>query len=525
MNWSTRSGIPPLSLLALPACFGLTASGRAQYPVTSTEHAFVRSDVGYLGSSDRYLVVWSIQETRGVGPVRARLTDGTGRPFGPTIDLGALGTGPRVAAVYARGRFVVVWGDVDDVPHLVSVDGRTGAVSPEVVLSAPVRSYAVSGEATQVFGDALLAYANDGGTFVRRVSVLSDGRLDLRDRVQIDEHSSDVSMPRSGGSTGRYLVIAANSFTGSDGRTVVCHGVVVDRSLRVLDPSVAIFRNYTPAMEVDGDGQNWLVAWSTLRDPRALVSPVEVLGLSITFDAVGGSAYPSAAPRLFEHGLAPSTHPYVAWLGESAVMSLLIGGRPVRHSIDPVVCDTCETRRVFFAPVDASSGGAVASKLSGGNFAEPASYVIAYSGDASEGETRLTALLSQPSGGRDGRTTAMGGGCSYGTPMVVDVGCARTDATMSLRLRGARPGVGCWAQISNRTHYITCGACMIVPDLSGPTFVTETDVHGVALARLFVPDLASTLGTTLYAQWFVSGGPPTSCLYLETSPAVSVVVE
>lgn len=478
-------------------------------------------DIAYLNTADRYLLCWTASEG-----VKAVLTDGIGRALTPARILDSAGERPRCAAVSMRDRFVVAWAMRSGLGlRLASVSGLDGSASAAISLGGVIDHFDLGGDSTLTDDEAVLVYDSPGKTFGQQVHVRADGSLYLFGRRELLDLAAAPRLPATGGDVGRYLVVCRT--------TIDLRGLVIDRNLNILDVGLTQTTRswHKPHLDVDGDGTTWLVAWGEFQ----LVWGNDQIAMAqcrtATFDASRNRLDWSSARRLLEQRLYQPEgvfDPSVAWLGESATVAFVHDRRIVRHSVNSVDCNTCETRRTLSVDWTAGKRAPVASKFSSRMYGQRGNHLVGgltLQRDFWSGRY-YGAVLTVSQTARDGLVTPMSHtGCGAQTQGHIDVACAAVYKNMTVRLREATPNQSCWLLISDRQRLLSCGACTVGPYLLGDTYPARTDAAGTAQVRISVPTIAALVGTNLYAQWWVSIAGSSGCLGAYLSPGATLRLE
>lgn len=509
--------------LSLPASFVDTAALPIELdPWIHSQLEWTRfvSDATYLNTLDRYLVTWASSDG-----VKAVVTNGQGIAISAPTILDRNGRTPRCAAVSLRDRFVVAW-LVSGGLRMVSVDANTGSTSSAVGIAGDIRYLDIAGESTTRDDDALLVYSTNRETIGWQVAVQSSGRLSVFDRTQLFDTWGVPALPATGGDSGRYLV------TLFDTRLILL-GAVIDRNLTTLssgliDASTSATALATGAYSVDGDGANWIVAWG---DISFTAATEWVRCRAVTYHAARRQVAWSTPRRTLEWKSSSSAgayYPTVAWLGESAAVTFITGDRVIRHSVNTIDCLTCETRRTVSPLATSATRLALASKFSSRSSARRDEHLVTLLERRWNWWTRqyYGSVTTVAQTARDGDATRFAGtGCGTNTQGSIDVSCAAIYKWMTVRLREATPNQPCWLLISDRTRRLACGTCTVGPYFIGNTYHMATDAMGSAQVRIRVPTLSATVGTHVYAQWWVRVPGSSGCLGAYLSPAAVIELQ
>jgi hypothetical protein len=371
--------------------------------------------------------------------------------------------------------------------------------------------YAVSGGATATDHAATAVWhdASTGNLLVRRLEVQSGLGIALGPVTPLagSAVTGQVAMSRSGGQSGRQLVV----YEVSRGAFVDIHGAILDRNLQIVDQGPILETadvKQNPA--VDGDGQQWVVAFETSGNG---IAGVPVLWNRAIERAWVGSAQVIAA--------SPATRPAVAWLGNSSLVTYSTNTGARVASIDPFGCLPCEGDFPLSIEPHARVGSAIAAGGSDPDLALIATGRVnsncTYSG------TGLPVVRTYRA--RDGSTAELAGGCGRG-------GRARASCAVvgnqdfELGVWDGAANVPALLAISAGTIAFPCGGCTLRTDL-GLGFALaagNTDALGNAAVAAPLPDDPALIGGTIYEQWLLVTG--TGCFgALELSTALAVTLE
>lgn len=494
-----------------------------------------RPDVAYDYTKNRYLVVWerasSLNDVDLIGQEIASNGILVGGPIALQIDS-ATNLHPSVANVNRRNRFVVTWARGGDIVAR-SVDADTRSVSPLVVVAggSDVEDTPDIGGESELGSnhDAIAAWTNITRNQIRaaELTVLPDGSLVTGTPVTVASGFIDrwPSISKSGGTTGRYLVVWER---GTGARSVI--GAVVDRDLRLLDRQVVVANHNRDERrpDVDGDGLQWLVAWESSTAPAG---SADVVCRRVAIDPVtnvatrrGTETFLESDPE-DEHGVA------VSWTGGSYLVAYaqqLTGqndGVFVR-SIDPFPCVDCEGR--FNLQIDFARDAeflAIASRMSGHRSPLDDAIVLWQSTDPTTGDGDVKGWRFHT---QDGVFHVLGAGC--GTGGTAYATCARRGyADFALQLVGARPSVPASVALGTDANPmpIVCGACVLIPDLSLGSVGAPTNVLGEARYPAPIPNVPSVVGFVIVFQWisYVPSGSGACLSTFDLSNAAAIRIQ
>ena len=303
----------------------------------------VDPDVAYDESSDTFIVVWLRRLSGSDAAIYARRYDSDGNSKGTTI-LALEHGEPLVANMAIRDQFVVVWKTWNKVKCL-SVDAVTGDKSSVVEIydeSIYVSSLDISGEATHEDDDVIVVWTiNDDDDQTRvhaaQVQVALDGTpivfgSKVLDIAGDDEYFDHIAISKGGGAAGRHLVV----WGGSELR-----GMVIDRDTIKLDEIV--IESWGTLSEVDGDGDEWLVAYSEDGD--------RILGRRLIWDESADAVFMDGQFTIFEELDRGVYQPQVCTLGNQYLVAFLL--------LDPLELTLHQPYQLWMCTVDAAAGTAL----------------------------------------------------------------------------------------------------------------------------------------------------------------------
>ncbi len=481
-------------------------------------------DIAWDETNLVYLAVWQRRFSSSSTGIRGQLIDSVGGLVGPVLGIRLSsfnGMFPRVANVNLRDAFVVVWTENLDIVA-ASVLASSGAISNAVQVVAGTDLQLnpdVSGEATPADDEAIAVWVNATQSKIqtRQITVASNGALSPFGTVDITTGNFNDTQPAisaSGGATGRHLITWSRLF----GTTRDIRAAVVDRNLGVLFSLLGVASSPDDEEDpaVDGDGTNWVVAYTTEASPFSGDNDVACRGVS--YDPAAGSTYLSASEVIVEGDTNDDEiDPSVAWVDASVLIGYADESGTAGDydayvkSVDPFSCVTCEGE--FALEVGARNTDSVRIATNGTYEA----IIVWGSTDRStfEGDVVAQAFLEDA-----GRFVDFGGGCGLGGSAFAS--CARAgNAGFTLRLQHAAPGAPAWLILSPEPMFVGCGPCAIVPDPFRGFAISVGSTDSRGNATLNAP-LAIGLSIEFYMQWLVSraGG---ACLGFDLSNALHVL--
>lgn len=506
-------------------------------------------DVAYDGDEATYFVVWNRVFSLVDADIRGQRVDNTGALVGGTIFVtsGAnlLALQPAVASIDVNGRFLVCWEEVvlDGSPvqiRAAGVDADDGRVSASILVDSSPNNQsdvAVGGERTLLDDDAVVVWKEDGvGILARQITLQSAGSpLVTGGSVTIEPETvfggvSDPAISRSGGDAGMFLI----TYTGTNLLTLRTT-IVAEAWDRNLVPvgfgtatvsDLATFTN-DRLSAVDGDGENWIVAYERERtigsaDSFVVVRPLRLSGSLLSVNGVEsflGSGLGTTQER-----------PAVSFTGRQTLVAF--------EELDPLEGITLESVDPFTGlpsgeRLEASPGfndparPALASQYSGGGnlistdgfddvlavwdtvpFGGSSTDVVAYRYDSGSGPNDL------------------GGECGGGGELLLPC-LFEGNGNFAVRLEGAPASRPTFLTISGGTTSVACGPCVLVPALDGSntTFTGMTDVNGVASFPIAVPPGVAGGFVVAQALTFEPGGPCSMFAQVRLSAGTSATID
>lgn len=459
--------------LALPAAFVDTAS----LPLVLDPLIGTTLTIGSGGDDEapdvsvmqnNGLAVWSRRFSNGDLDLRGQRLQTNGTLLGSVFSIRAnttlISETPRVAAVPARTRWVVVWREGTGTnPRYIAactVDGN-GVVGPALQVVAGADDYAnpdvggpnytlPSTEAIAVWGNTTQARIEGARLVVAANGTLSS--LGLRILSPAGSHALP-SIAQDGGVDGRFLIAWQTS--------TYVSGAIVNSILTVLTrptlTSTSGARKSLP--DVGGDGRHWVLGYDSRTD---LLTPAELYCRWVTFDPGTGAAY-LGPETLVAGGTYNQNGAAVAWLTNSVLVgyrdnSATNGGTSGAfvRSLDWFSCGPCEGPMTLDA---ASALRDVRRVAASGVVSE--GLLVWETIDPGTGAGQIRARAFQAD-------TGIAGGVentACGPDVQVYASCARSGhAGFHLRLEHAEPGRPVFVQLGPFSPGGTfpCGSCRII---------------------------------------------------------------
>ena len=492
--------------------------------------------IAYDGDEATYLVVWNRVFSLIDADIRGQRVSSAGVPVGGLIFISstpnAIALAPDVASVDMRNHFVVAWqelliGSSTYQIRAISVDPVDGTLSSSIFVSASLANQtdvAVAGDRGNVDSDALVVWDESGiGVQGRQISVDPTGGLGFTAgavTIAADTILGSFDSPaisKSGGDDGVFLLacVFRNLITG----TTAITADALDRNLTPIGTRVTV-SGMTGVLDddecaVDGDGENWVVAYS--REEFAGSANRDLYCRSLR---LSGSQLVFNLPEKLLNGslLSDQSEPCVAYLGTHSIVayrdsSFLFDWVRV-ESVDPYTGLRSGENFIVSALNGGSDAGAakapaVASQYSGGG-----SLVSTTSFDGA-----LIAWDVLPVGGGNRDIYAfrydagtdeldLGGGCGGGGVLLTPCAFAG-NGNFTARVEGAPGNSLSLFTVSGSQTAVPCGPCTLVTTLDGSQtiLVGRTDSEGIASFPMAIPPAIE--GTLAYAQalTFLPGGP------------------
>jgi hypothetical protein len=489
-----------------------------------------------------WLVAWTRVFSSGDVDVLAQRMSEAGALLGaPTplgIDPSDVDGSPCVASVASNGRFLVAWQKTVIVPPstsstdllAVAIDAGTGVASPPIVVStpgpvAPVGPRA-AGDAQSLHDRALVVWGEGGDVKARSVQVPPTGAPLALVSATVDSDPlgavTGLDVSRNGGAERRALVAWTTASLSTGGAQPWCRAVHLAgvslgaRTLLSTDPGVE------EEIAVDGDGEDWAVAWDVLVGP----GDRNVRLARVRWDAPPATTLVTAELQA-ETGPADQRGPRVAWCGPKFFLSFAEENPgPVADDYD-VVVTAYEPLQLLTAEPEQRATTSLADE-------RPSALVSAWSSTTPD-EDRSLLLYSvhdQPTGDLDVWATFLE---TLGTgipPVVLDPGCGGGGAIttngpfvlgnsqFAFQLEGAPASAALaflvigWPQTP-----LTCGTCSVI--LQGSAF-TAPVLSGSASIPMPLPFDPKFLGQSIHAQWSgVTPVPASPCVFFPGAGASS----
>ncbi|MCR9243685.1 MAG: hypothetical protein NXI31_01550 [bacterium] len=491
-------------------------------------------DVAYDETHDVYLVVFVRQWSAVDFDVHAQRLDRAGSLVGSRIlieNSGAFDYKPQVANVNLRDRFVVVWqrgsSGATEV-HARSVDAGNGALSVARVISPSglaCQDPDVGGEATEADEDAICVWhdATQDQVTAAQIGVNPDGSLFEHDLTTIAFGASErPCISKSGGGTGRHMVGWMRRFTGTD-YDPIC--AVVDREITVLaSQSLDGAVNFTAAIDIDGNGNEWVAAWQ-VRESSGLLN--DVVARSLAYSENDRSSYLQPIAVISNQAGTDETDPSVCWLGNATLVGYTNHQTSTStsawvRSIDSHTCFVCEANERLVASLTDDAVPVAASMRSGGADIDEA-LVAFHRRSATIGRIHTRVYDSEAGVSRTVQEgCGIGGGWASAT-------CARNgNAGFAVRVIGAAPNTAAVLVGSRAIAPIPCGPCRLLPNpYAGFIHSTATDTTGAAALTVAIPAAPAFVGVEVFLQWAVFEPLTPGCFLFasDLSTAIRVTVE
>lgn len=316
------------------------------------------ADVGYQHATGLYLIAWKRRYSAFDHDIYAQFLSPTAGPQGAPIWVDSAAdvcSRPRVGSVPTSGQYVIVYtksatpfGPNQVVCRTLQSSGTLGALTTLVPSSEAPLHHAVGSEITNTDDEIVVVYQNNVGIVVREVTVPAVGAVTVSAPVTLSA-SSLVFTPeisRSGGMLGYWAVVWRTDGSGD----TELFGAVVDRSLAVLAPPVALTSNslHDEHPAVDGDGSTFVLVYQQQEAPGSLLHDIRGSRLQFTGSALNVAA--ADVPIETTVGR-DERRPHTAWLGpkhcvvfEEQIGSVNtgIGARLVDDT-----CVPCNSKMVF----------------------------------------------------------------------------------------------------------------------------------------------------------------------------------
>ncbi len=500
-------------------------------------------DVAYDATNFVYLVAWESLYSSSDSDVTAQTVIYGVGPVGNRIFVTAapgLEAQPSVVNVNRRNAFVIAYTRSGDVLGR-SVRADTRAVSAEITIAGGTGSQSepdLAGEAMTGEDDALCVWLDAAqrtqtSVNVMQVQVNADWSLSLPTaprQVYAPKVSwqtaTGVAIAKSGGPSRRFAVAYAvqDTLLQTDSVQVVAlnnEGVPI-AGVGALTVAATAAAEASP--DIDGDGDNWVVAWTSEAVPGS--GDTDIMARSFTLH--GGQLVLNSPIVTIYTGFAIAKSPHVCWVGTSCLVNFAYSIPGIYldaiESVDMFSCADCEGSFSLSGAWDYDDVVA-ASALSGGSSREQALIASGFS-------TSVAIYQTGPIYGAywstaDGAMTELAPACGDGGTAVAS--CARMpNAKFMHRLRGAKRSAPTALVLSASRTAWPCGACTLVPNPTGAIVVAAaTDGDGNAAVPGPIPYNPALLGVPVYEQWLTldPGSPSCVALSLEMSSAIEMRIE
>jgi hypothetical protein len=519
--------------LVLPAAF----VDAARYPLvvdpliggtidvdTSTNEDRVR-DVAYDRTWDNYLVVFERVVSASDVRICARRVSGAGTAVGGTIFLSStdVASHPRVANVDASSRFAVVWSEETSGffgfgrVRLQSVDPSFGfpgtVVTVATDVSGDLHSPDVAGQGPATLDAAALVtwVRADEGIQTARVLVPPSASPTVQGETTVAFHPvlGSVAAPALSRTTllenQLLLVYQLNGLLGTDVRAML-----LDHAGQVVFPPITVSTSDKTEIEpeVDGDGRNFVVAWSVEKETTTLYNDVRAARVYVTSSGLVAESSVLLDPAPF----ATQRNPRVAYgLGKAFVAYAynLAGMVPRAAGVDPFTLGVCEDPFSLTVPQSIDAADLAIASVSSGGVVSDDRALLAYSASTLLGGPNVYGQLVDATG-PGGAVTDLGGGCGLGGTNSTAGPVAIGNGQLSFQLAGADPSatLALFNLALSPPAPLVCGPCAWTPFQF--TFVQNASGGGSSHA-VWIPCDTALVGAVLEAQWTVPSPSATPC--------------
>jgi hypothetical protein len=485
-------------------------------------------DVAFHAGLNQYLAVWSVDVSLIQAEVRAQVLDQQGATVGGLITVAA-GSGqilrdPVVGTFRDAGSFLVAYRNATFYLGPFGVQARSvlpvGTVSgPTTILATSSEvgpELALGSEALTGQGDGNLLFYSAGGTTASGLLLVPGGfgvptvsGAPIVPPGQSVFGSDQVSLPRTGGAAGLYLLTwRSRGLIGDEVRAVVVrrNGTLMTPSVSATVPNLSVLAPAVDGYPISSTNARWLLAAQSTETPGA--SKYDVRAWAYHFN--GTTLSISAGPITVDATLnSDEREPAVLWMGSKAFVSWAVEGGSLDYDIlvkgvEPLTCVECE-------PVSAVSTGSGLNRLpamagelpsNGGDGNDRAVIlweripaVLPFNADI---QSRSLVLSSQT-----GSAVSQGGGCGGGGSSGVNQSPAIGVGAFACTLTGADPAAPAAIlniAVNGAALPIPCGTCVLEP-----YFITVTVpvVSGSSAVNLAIPCRTTAIGAQLIAQWTV----------------------
>ncbi len=280
------------------------------------------ADVGYQHATGQYLVAWKRRYSAFDHDIYAQFVSPTAGPAGSPVWVDAASdvcSRPRIGTVPTSGHYAIVYtksaspfGPNQIVCRTLQSNGTLGALTTLVPGSEEPQHHAVGCEITNADDEILVVYQSSVGIVVREVTLSPAGAVAAGAPLTLFASSRAFTpeISRSGGLLGYWTVVWRGDAPGDS----EIFGAVVDRSLAVLAPPVALTNNAVADLHpaVDGDGSTFVLAYQQAESPGSVLHDIRGARLQFT-----GTALNVVAPDV-PIEVTPGQderRPHTTWLG------------------------------------------------------------------------------------------------------------------------------------------------------------------------------------------------------------------
>ncbi|TAJ08167.1 MAG: hypothetical protein EPO68_15750 [Planctomycetota bacterium] len=497
-------------------------------------------DIAYDLTTDAYLVAWERQWSSMDFDVYAQRVASAGGLIGPMIllELGAstVSLSPTVANNNGANRFLVAWQQGPSVLGLHdivcrAVNASDGAMSSLVTIASDPADEIdadAGGESRVGFSNVQVVW-NQRWAGIRgaAVSVPSSGDPSVAANYAVPcsvPHSDGVdgkpSISKSGGGTGRYVIVWQHLFPWYFGGDHDIIGIVVDSNGMVAAATEFLLSTDTGPDEedadVDGDGSDFVVVYE--RRPAPGLGEYDVHCFRVHIDGVGPSTVgpevvveagvndAEVDPAIVLVGGSSGITKYaVAWADHVSALDYDVYYR----ELDPADCLACGTTKTFGTGTTSYDGNVeLASQRSGGGTGDRGMGAFEATNVAPGfvGSIQTQKFTMESAGGS---VVNLGGGCAGGGFAAVSGAAAIGNKTFAITLSGASPAAAVAVlNLSFAATWMPCGSCNA--PLPGITY-TKIPVGGSASLTLPIPCDVSAIGVVANVDWIVGLVPSSPC--------------
>ena len=310
----------------------------------------------------------------------------------------------------------------------------------------------------------------------------------------------------------RKLVVWAESFSTAAERDL--KGIVLDGG-SVFTITSDNYDDSDPA--VDGDGENWIVAFERRLDASSNDS--DIYGCRLYHDGSRVKVGPVVAieANLNDDEISPA----VAWTDDAALVSYddkyFNQYQAVVSSLDPYGCQPCEGSFVVAASRFALNHRT--AMFSHG----PRTDVATIMWEQTNG-TGASKVYWREFHAEAGTSTLLGGGCG-GNGIARSMCALIGNSNHAIRLTAGPSLKRAYLSVSASRADVPCGLCTLVPDLGTGVVIGPVTTSPIGEIRVTVPlpNDPTLSGGVFYAQWFVGGSA--ECFGYGLSDAVRVKIQ